>query len=432
MLDGRGCLKITDFGEAEVFQTPYERTPHLSHNCVGSEPYMAPEEFICLNSHHHSRKHSTSSSHSHSHSHSSSIHNSTNNSSSSSLSGKHRSSSSSSLSGAASSLSSFANGTTPGLCTDKECQEDRGFDPRLVDIWACGVIYLAMVWNRIPWRKAVSEDPHYRFYLKARNTGGFEMIEKLQGGEEVIDDDSDEEEEDADEEKSKRTEPPSDGARGLIKWILEPVPERRATMKDIFADRWFRQCLKSSEMCMGCGNLAHTTAANADLTLVSPMPTPTSPGLSPMRGVQDIEAEVEGEVQSAVGVMGRAGKPPNLPPPVAPERASTPPTTRAPTPPTDTITRSARSSSISSSTTTHPTVSASTSIASITTTTSSSSSSSTSTSATSSSSTPSTPRPRKHSTSHPSTSTTTTNAKTGFIPTGGANAWTAALADQLE
>jgi serine/threonine protein kinase len=45
MLNAHGFLKITDFGESEVFRCPTERAPNMSRKLVGSEPYMAPEEF---------------------------------------------------------------------------------------------------------------------------------------------------------------------------------------------------------------------------------------------------------------------------------------------------------------------------------------------------------------------------------------------------
>jgi hypothetical protein len=45
MLDGRGSLKITDFGSAEVFRTVWEKEAHKSRRLAGSEPYIAPEEF---------------------------------------------------------------------------------------------------------------------------------------------------------------------------------------------------------------------------------------------------------------------------------------------------------------------------------------------------------------------------------------------------
>ncbi|KAF9898596.1 serine/threonine-protein kinase HAL4/sat4 [Lobosporangium transversale] len=45
LLDGKGKLKITDFGVSDVFRMCWEKTPHLSKGLCGSEPYIAPEEF---------------------------------------------------------------------------------------------------------------------------------------------------------------------------------------------------------------------------------------------------------------------------------------------------------------------------------------------------------------------------------------------------
>ncbi|KAJ1876836.1 serine/threonine protein kinase, partial [Coemansia sp. S17] len=40
------------------------------------------------------------------------------------------------------------------------------YDPRKVDIWALGIIYLAMVSGHFPWEVAKPEDPNYALYLK--------------------------------------------------------------------------------------------------------------------------------------------------------------------------------------------------------------------------------------------------------------------------
>ena len=89
ILDSLCHLKITDFGEAEVFQSPYENAPHKSKKCCGSEPYMAPEEF-----------------------------------------------------------------------------KKEEFDPRLVDIFACGIIYLVLVNKRLPWKIATLDDPVFKEFSK--------------------------------------------------------------------------------------------------------------------------------------------------------------------------------------------------------------------------------------------------------------------------
>ncbi|KAJ2757106.1 serine/threonine protein kinase [Coemansia sp. BCRC 34490] len=40
------------------------------------------------------------------------------------------------------------------------------YDPRKVDVWALGVIYLAMVSGHFPWEVARAHDPNYALYLK--------------------------------------------------------------------------------------------------------------------------------------------------------------------------------------------------------------------------------------------------------------------------
>ncbi|CAO3583039.1 unnamed protein product [Absidia cylindrospora] len=53
LLTSTGCLKISDFGSSECFRVGWEALDaqgqpviHKSHGLVGSEPYIAPEEFI--------------------------------------------------------------------------------------------------------------------------------------------------------------------------------------------------------------------------------------------------------------------------------------------------------------------------------------------------------------------------------------------------
>ncbi|KAI5454985.1 hypothetical protein NCC49_002260 [Naganishia albida] len=45
LLDGRGHVKITDFGVSDVFRMCWEKKTHLSKGLCGSEPYIAPEQF---------------------------------------------------------------------------------------------------------------------------------------------------------------------------------------------------------------------------------------------------------------------------------------------------------------------------------------------------------------------------------------------------
>ncbi|KAI9218498.1 kinase-like domain-containing protein [Blastocladiella britannica] len=87
--------------------------------------------------------------------------------------------------------------------------DGQSYDAREVDVWACGIVYYAMVYSGIPWRHATKDDPNFAFYLKHRQRD-FEAIDRL-----------------------------PEGCRDLMYKILEPNPKKRATIKDVVADPWF-------------------------------------------------------------------------------------------------------------------------------------------------------------------------------------------------
>lgn len=75
---------------------------------------------------------------------------------------------------------------TAGLCGSApyiapEEFTDREFDPRAVDVWACGVIYMAMRTGRHLWRQAKKdEDEFYENYINGRKSEeGYAPIETL-------------------------------------------------------------------------------------------------------------------------------------------------------------------------------------------------------------------------------------------------------------
>ncbi|PNS15343.1 hypothetical protein CAC42_602 [Sphaceloma murrayae] len=75
---------------------------------------------------------------------------------------------------------------TAGLCGSApyiapEEYTDREFDPRAVDVWACGVIYMAMRTGRHLWRVAKKdEDEYYAAYVQGRKSEeGYAPIESL-------------------------------------------------------------------------------------------------------------------------------------------------------------------------------------------------------------------------------------------------------------
>lgn len=109
-------------------------------------------------------------------------------------------------------LSSGICGSTPYIAPEEYCQKE--FDPRPVDIWACGLIYLTMRTGYQVWSVATKDDPCYRKYLKNRKgKEGYKPIEQL-----------------------KRAR-----CRNVIYSMLDPVPSRRITGKQIINSEWGRE-----------------------------------------------------------------------------------------------------------------------------------------------------------------------------------------------
>ncbi|CAG8513543.1 10058_t:CDS:2, partial [Paraglomus brasilianum] len=86
------------------------------------------------------------------------------------------------------------------------------YDARLVDVWACGIVYYCMIYQGIPFRMACPPDPHYAAYLEARKTNSYEQIERLPRG-----------------------------CRDLLYQILEPDTTKRLTIDEICMDLWFQE-----------------------------------------------------------------------------------------------------------------------------------------------------------------------------------------------
>ncbi|KAJ3340608.1 serine/threonine-protein kinase HAL4/sat4 [Gonapodya sp. JEL0774] len=137
-------------------------------------------------------------------------------------------------------------GSEPYIAPEEFTEKE--FDPVKVDTWACGIIYLTMIYNRIPWRAATSNDANYSFYLKCLRrmaaaaaaqsptspapslspssptspgaatpeiTTGFPMLDHLPAG-----------------------------PRSLMLKLLDPDPSRRITVVDARKDPWFRSVVK--------------------------------------------------------------------------------------------------------------------------------------------------------------------------------------------
>lgn len=104
-------------------------------------------------------------------------------------------------------------GSSPYIAPEEFTQEH--FDPRCVDIWACGVIYMAMRTGRQLWKLAdPKKDEFFQEYLtKRKDATGYEPIEAL-----------------------KRAR-----CRNVIYSILDPIPNRRINGKQILNSEWGRE-----------------------------------------------------------------------------------------------------------------------------------------------------------------------------------------------
>ena len=109
-------------------------------------------------------------------------------------------------------LSGGVCGSSPYIAPEEYVHEE--FDPRPVDIWACGVIYMAMRTGRQLWSSAQRDDEFYARYLRGRkDEAGYEPLEQL-----------------------KRAR-----CRNVIYSILDPVPSRRINGKQILNSEWGRE-----------------------------------------------------------------------------------------------------------------------------------------------------------------------------------------------
>jgi len=107
-----------------------------------------------------------------------------------------------------------------GLCgsapyISPEEYTDKEFDARAVDVWACGVIYMAMRTGRHLWRVAKKdEDEFYARYLEGRrDEEGYGPIESLHRAR----------------------------CRNVIYSILDPNPTRRITATQVLKSEWGRE-----------------------------------------------------------------------------------------------------------------------------------------------------------------------------------------------
>lgn len=154
-----GILKLSDFGTSCVFQTAWEKKPHYQKGCFGSEPYMAPEQFI----------------------------------------------------------------------------PHKQYDPRLVDTFAVGIIYVTMALGHYPWKSPIKEkDPDYADFVESLKVVIPYNAETKQ--QEIICGEYDQFEEMAHvnpEMKLLR--------KKCLYRMLHPNPNKRVLVKDVLNSNWMKR-----------------------------------------------------------------------------------------------------------------------------------------------------------------------------------------------
>jgi len=140
--DVKGHLKIGDYGASTVYRLPWETTVHMSTGLCGSEPYIAPEQFL-----------------------------------------------------------------------------GKPYDARLVDVWACGVVYYCLHFQELPWRAAQpATDPLYAAYAQACSS----PLPAVSACPTTI----------------NNLNPRA--CRSLIRRMLEPEPRQRAAIEEVMKHPWLR------------------------------------------------------------------------------------------------------------------------------------------------------------------------------------------------
>ncbi|KAI8364720.1 kinase-like domain-containing protein [Radiomyces spectabilis] len=100
-------------------------------------------------------------------------------------------------------------GSDPYIAPEQYTQAK--YDPRLSDVWSCGIIFICMTIRRFPWRLPRHSDPSFRAFATNHNQQKFRLLKLL----------------------------PRE-ARSVMTGILELEPSRRYTLKQIMTDDFVR------------------------------------------------------------------------------------------------------------------------------------------------------------------------------------------------
>ena len=121
-------------------------------------------------------------------------------------------------------------GSAPYIAPEEYCEKE--FDPRAVDVWATGVIYMAMRTGRHLWRVArKDEDEFYERYLQGRrDEDGYQPIETLHRVSNLVG-----------PAPAYIINSNQARCRNVIYSILDPNPTRRITASQVLRSEWGRE-----------------------------------------------------------------------------------------------------------------------------------------------------------------------------------------------
>jgi len=110
-------------------------------------------------------------------------------------------------------------GSEPYIAPEQFAGGRAAYDARLVDIWACGIVYYCLHFQELPWRVAQPTDRLFAAYVAAcnsKNPAEAECPETINN-------------------LSPRA------CRPLLRKMLEPNPQKRILIEEVMADPWIQQ-----------------------------------------------------------------------------------------------------------------------------------------------------------------------------------------------
>ena len=129
------------------------------------------------------------------------------------------------------------------------------YDARLVDVWACGIVFYCLHFQELPWGVAQLSDSLYATYVTECTSAEHSIVANAAGPAPPP-----REERAKEKEKDKTSVYPTTiqnlsprACRPILRRILEPDPDHRVLVEDILKDPW----IVSIEVCTD-PNIPHT------------------------------------------------------------------------------------------------------------------------------------------------------------------------------